>query len=169
MKLLVVSDIHGRYDRLRDLLELHSDADALIFLGDGLRDLDNACVGDHRIAVISVRGNCDTMPLPKILATPYEHTQTIEGYKFFMIHGHTRGVKSGLESAIYAAAEREADVLLFGHTHEPEDKYMPEGGTLKKPLRIFNPGSLGESYDGWGHFGLIQIRNGQILTSHGKI
>jgi predicted phosphodiesterase len=86
-----------------------------------------------------------------------------------MLHGHTRGVKSGLESAIYAAAEREADVLLFGHTHELEDKYMPEGGTLKKPLRIFNPGSLGSSYDGRGHFGLIQIKGGQILTSHGKI
>jgi len=169
MKLLVVSDIHGRSDRLIDLLDMHSDADALIFLGDGLRDLSRAGVANYPMTVIAVRGNGDIMPLPEISATPYEHTQTIEGYKFFMLHGHTRDVKSRPENAVYAAAECGADVLLFGHTHEPLDKYIPAGETLKKPLRVFNPGSLGESYDGWGHFGLIQIKGGHILTSHGKI
>ena len=169
MKLLVVSDIHGRSDRLTDLLEMHSDADALIFLGDGLRDLSRAGVWDYPMTAISVRGNCDIIPLTETTVTPYEHTQTIEGYKFFMLHGHTRSVKSGLNNAIYAAAERNADVLLFGHTHEPLDKYIPAGETLNKPLWVFNPGSLGESHDGWGHFGLIQIKGGHILTSHGKI
>ena len=38
MKLLIVSDVHGRHDRLRAVMDMHKNSDALIFLGDGLRD-----------------------------------------------------------------------------------------------------------------------------------
>ena len=171
MKLLIVSDSHGRYDRLSRLLDMHSDADALIFLGDGLRDLDRADAYVRGMSVISVRGNCDGI---SFLGndSPEEHTQTLGGYKIFMLHGHTRGVKHGMERAILAAIEREADILLYGHTHIPEEKYVPEGEELlspKKPIRVFNPGSLGASGDGKGHFGLIQIKGKELLMSHGTI
>ena len=39
-KLIVVSDSHGNRDGLRAVLNAHRDADALIFLGDGLNDLE---------------------------------------------------------------------------------------------------------------------------------
>jgi predicted phosphodiesterase len=86
-----------------------------------------------------------------------------------MLHGHTRGVKSGIGEAISAAVQRDADILLFGHTHQPLEKYIPvedstEGEILKKPLRVFNPGSLGS-----GSFGLIDIRGKDVLMSHGSI
>ena len=42
MTFLIVSDTHGRYERLRQLCEKYPNADALIFLGDGLSDLDRA-------------------------------------------------------------------------------------------------------------------------------
>ena len=41
MKVLVVSDVHGRVTPLRWLLK-NETADALFFLGDGLYDLDQA-------------------------------------------------------------------------------------------------------------------------------
>lgn len=173
MKLLVVSDIHGRHDRLSVLLDMHKNADALIFLGDGLRDLERADAYSRGMSVISVKGNCDGTSFLGNDA-PTEQLQTIGGYKMLMLHGHTRGVKSGMERAILAAVQSEADILLFGHTHIPMEKYIPESQgegilSLPKPLRIFNPGSLGASGDGRGHFGLIEIRGKDILMSHGMI
>ena len=167
MKLLVVSDTHGRYERLSMLLDMHSDADALIFLGDGLNDLGRADAYDRGMSVIAHRGNCDGLVFLGHYAG-IETSQSFEGFKFFMLHGHTRGVKSGFYGAAVAAVNKDADLLLFGHTHKAIEKYLPEGtdieGTLlKKPLRIFNPGSLGDS----GSFGIIDIRGENILMSHG--
>ena len=171
MKLIVVSDIHGRYDRLISVMDMHRDADALIFLGDGIRDLMRADAYSYSFTVYSVRGNCDGISfLSPDENTPDELCLTFEGFRIFALHGHTRGVKSGSERAIYAAMDKEADLLLYGHTHIPEEKYLPEQSNgYPKPLRIFNPGSLGASGDGKGHFGLIQIKNGNILMSHGVV
>ena len=41
MRFLVVSDIHGRYERLAKLIDQQKGIDALIFLGDGRRDIEN--------------------------------------------------------------------------------------------------------------------------------
>ncbi len=166
MTLLIVSDSHGRYERLESLLEMHKNVDALIFLGDGLLDLDRAGVRDYPFTVFSVRGNWDSgRGSITAMRAKDEMTFTFEGIKFFALHGHTKGVKSTLVNAIYAAEQNEADVLLFGHTHEPIDTYLSQGEyNLNKPLHIFNPGSLA-NYS----YGLCEIRNGQFLFSHGTI
>lgn len=166
MTLLIVSDSHGRYERLESLLEMHKNVDALIFLGDGLLDLDRAGVRDYPFTVFSVRGNWDSgRGSITAMRAKDEITFTFDGIKFFALHGHTKGVKSTLVNAIYAAEQSEADVLLFGHTHEPIDTYLSQGEyNLNKPLHIFNPGSLA-NYS----YGLCEIRNGQFLFSHGTI
>ena len=171
MKLLIVSDVHGRHDRLRTVMDMHKDADALIFLGDGLRDLMRADAYSYGFTVFSVRGNCDGISFfTNESDVSEELCFSFEGFRFFALHGHTRGVKSGTDRAIYAAMSREADVLLYGHTHIPEERYIPEiNEEYGKPLRVFNPGSLGASGDGKGHFGLIQIKNGNLLMSHGVV
>lgn len=171
MKLVVVSDVHGRYSRLRELMDMHSDADGLIFLGDGLRDLDRADAYSYRFTVYAVRGNCDGLSLfGEDRDAPEELMLSLGGFRFFAIHGHTRGVKSGTDGAVAAAHARGADVLLYGHTHLPEERYLPEGsqlpyGETERRMWIFNPGSLG--YD--GSFGLIQIKDRQLLLSHGRL
>ena len=166
MTLLIVSDSHGRYERLESLLEMHKNVDALIFLGDGLLDLDRAGVRDYPFTVFSVRGNWDSgRGSITAMRAKDEITFTFDGIKFFALHGHTKGVKSTLVNAIYAAEQSEADVLLFGHTHEPIDTYLSQGEyNLNKPLHIFNPGSLA-NYS----YGLCEIRNGQFLFSHGTL
>lgn len=166
MTLLIVSDSHGRIDRLRSLFELHKNADALIFLGDGLSDLDRAGVGDYRFAVFAVRGNCDgSTGSLTVLRAKEEMTFNFEGISFFALHGHTRGVKGTLVNALYAAESKNVDVLLYGHTHEPFSTYLAEGEyNLNKPMHVFNPGSLAEY-----SYGLCEIRNGQMLFSHGDI
>ena len=171
MKFLVISDVHGRYERIGRLLSMHRDIDALMFLGDGLVDLERAGVYEMGVSVFSVKGNCDWNSFLRSECIDEELVLNFEGYRFLLMHGHTRGVKHGMTNAIYAAIEREADILLFGHTHEAIEKYLPAQSeySLEKPLRIFNPGSLGASGDGWGYFGLIEIRGKDILMSHGKI
>lgn len=170
MRLLVVSDSHGRYERLSSLLDMQKGIDALIFLGDGLADLERADAYSRGISVFAVKGNCDFFSTLARECVPEETALCFEGYRLFLMHGHTRGVKYGLDNAIYAASEREADILLFGHTHEPLEKYLPQGEeySLPKPMYLFNPGSLGASGDGYGHFGLVEIRKNGVLLSHGR-
>ena len=165
MTLLIVSDTHGRYERLSRLFELHSNVDAVVFLGDGLSDLQRAGVSDHRFTVFSVKGNCDgQIGFLSALKAKEELSFNLDGISFLALHGHTRGVKSGMTNAIFAARESNADVLLFGHTHEPLLTYLaPEEYNLTKPLYLFNPGSLA-SYS----YGLCEIRNNQVLLSHGE-
>ena len=85
------------------------------------------------------------------------------GVRFMCMHGHSYGVKSSLDRAVYAAEENEADILLYGHTHTPKDTVVNlDGG---KSIRVFNPGSVGRGYP--SSYGIIEIdRRGNILTSH---
>ena len=59
-KLLVLSDSHGARDAIKRILskEQHN-VDAVIFLGDGLRDLEQTLAGFPHLRVYSVAGNCD--------------------------------------------------------------------------------------------------------------
>ena len=59
MKLLVVSDVHGDLDALERAVDAEADADAVIFLGDGLREAENLQDMRPELKIYSVRGNCD--------------------------------------------------------------------------------------------------------------
>lgn len=166
MTLLIVSDTHGRVDKLARLFEMHKNADALIFLGDGIADISRAGAQDYRFTVFSVKGNCDAFSLLlNSRKLEDEITFNFDGVKFFALHGHTRQVKSTLTNAIYAADERGADVLLFGHTHVPTLTYISgEEYNLSRSMYVFNPGSLASD-----SYGLCEIRKGQVLLSHGRL
>ena len=172
MKLLVLSDTHGRVDRVVRLLSMHSDADAILFLGDGLSDMARS--GAEVGKLFCVRGNCDGISFNSNIYSPDELSLCFYGFNILMMHGHLHGVKSGVERASRYAAAKGADILLFGHTHIPRETYLPSGTdigeeTLTKPMYLFNPGSLGAGQGGEASYGLIQIRSGNILFSHGRL
>ena len=150
MRFLVASDSHGRVSHLLEMLERsHTHrfpADALLFLGDGLRDL--SYLSDVGIPVFAVRGNCDFFGSD----LPMEELLNFEGYRILMTHGDRYSVKSGESRIIGYAASRGADIVLHGHTHVPVEHYYPKGsdvaGTpLEKPIYVLNPGSIGEGRD----------------------
>lgn len=90
MKVLVVSDVHGRVTPLRWLLK-NETADALFFLGDGLYDLDRAIAANGAAPdypIYRVRGNCDIGS-----DDPAEGLAPFGGVLFFYTHGHLFGVK----------------------------------------------------------------------------
>jgi putative phosphoesterase len=174
MKILVISDTHGREERLDRVLEMHKDSDMLIFLGDGIYDIQGK-ERNHRGGLFAgVLGNCDLFYSELKNQYPLEQLVSVGEYNILIMHGHTQGVKHGLTAAISKAVRIGADFLLFGHTHEPLEMYIPEGTeiggeTIKKPLRVLNPGSLGEARGRSPSYALINIRGKDILMSHGEI
>ena len=59
-KLLILSDSHGGSDAIARILKAEREnIDALIFLGDGLRDLELALTKYPRLRTYAVAGNCD--------------------------------------------------------------------------------------------------------------
>ena len=169
MTLLVISDSHGKIDRIEKAAALNPTCEAILFLGDCLRDLERAELAVPQ--VISVRGNCDISPY---ICEPEERMVRFGEYNIMLMHGHRLGVKGGDGAAIAYAAKKGADVLLYGHTHTRCEKYLSEGErvgdfVLEKPLAVFNPGSIGEPRGERASFGTVVIRGKDILFSHGEI
>ncbi len=152
MRLLVVSDTHGRGRRLWDVLSMHKQADWLLFLGDGVRDVENCIDEFPHVTCRMVRGNNDWNAMSQ--DAPLIHDEVIAGKRILMMHGHIQQVKYGEEKALNAAQLFDADILLYGHTHQPVNRYL-DG------LYVLNPGSLG--YD--GTYGIIDITPSGVLTN----
>ena len=177
MKLLVFSDVHGRSDRAEDVILLHKDADAVLFLGDGLREVERLSFDRPSLSPISVRGNCDGFSfLGASGDAPTERMLAFGGMKILMLHGFTPyDAKYGTLPLIAYAERRGADILLYGHTHQREERYLPEGSELgggilsDRPMWVMNPGSLGRPSDGVPSYGLVQIEGGRALLSHGTL
>ncbi len=139
-RVIVASDSHRNVAALRRCLACEPDAAALIFLGDGLGDLNQVKGEFPDLRVYAVRGNCDYQQ-----SFPSEGLIPFEGKLIFYTHGHNHGVKLGPEQLQLTAAARGADLALYGHTHRAA--YAP--GDDEWPPAV-NPGSVGEPRDARG-------------------
>ena len=130
MKVLIVSDTHGREQNLAEALEQTGPIDQLIHLGDveGGAEHIRELAGDAPAAIIA--GNNDFF-----CDLPNERIFTLGGHRIFMTHGHGYFVHSGTLYLTREARKKGADIVMFGHTHKP---YMEEDNELL----VLNPGSL---------------------------
>lgn len=129
MLIAVISDSHGNKDSINKIKKKISNADVLLFLGDGENDLAEI-TNDFTGQVFAVRGNCDITG-----KYPEEQTIEIQGKKIFICHGHRYNVKYGYNSIYYRGKEIGADIVLFGHSHIPIiEEY--DG------IVLMNPGSI---------------------------
>ncbi|MCR5654732.1 MAG: metallophosphoesterase [Lachnospiraceae bacterium] len=129
MRILVVSDTHGREENFYKVLEKEKDIDMVLHCGDfvgGAERMEEKCP----VPFCAVTGNCDFS-----FAYPSEKEFVFEGKKVWMTHGHRFGVNYGLDSLYAEAVSFHYDVVLYGHTHRPLVRDVR--GTL-----IINPGSL---------------------------
>lgn len=148
MKVLILSDSHGEAGHILRAVEQEK-PDYVIHLGDGWRDLRELERLMPMLPIAQVCGNCDfgAFDLPDTRLVEYG------GIRVFLCHGHRYGVKSGLLSLCYAAREQNAQVALFGHTHQAFcEEY--DG------LWVLNPGSCG--YCARPTCGVMEIQNGQV-------
>jgi putative phosphoesterase len=170
MNVLVFSDSHGRADKINEALSRQiSKPDAIVFLGDGLRDLD--AINADGVPVHAVCGNCDNHFVAMLAHAYDEQVIFIGGKRIFITHGHNYHVKSVLSPLLLRARELCCDIVLFGHTHQGFEMVLGRdneyGIELDKSLYVMNPGSIG-SYP--YYFGSIEIdREGRVLTSHGSL
>lgn len=133
-KLLVVSDTHGHVYALRQAIKQAGDFDGFIHLGDNVSDVKAVLplLEQRKVPIYQVRGNCDFSG-----AENYREFH-LNGQRIALCHGHNQRVKYSLMSIGLLAEERDAEAVLFGHTHIPCVEYSHTGRLL------FNPGSLGE-------------------------
>ena len=120
-KLLILSDSHNSRLTVENILAAEADSiDALVFLGDGLRDLEQALTFYPSLRAYAVAGNCDFGALE-----PLDGLAAFDGVVVFYTHGHLYGVKYDLDTLADAAAARGANVALFGHT--PTSRWQKSG------------------------------------------
>ena len=129
MRVLIVSDTHGRHSALDRALEAAGEIDLFIHLGDveGGEEYINAVVDCEKHMV---RGNNDFFS-----DLPREDEFYIGPLKVFITHGHAYYVSLDTEYIVEEAKARRADVVMFGHTHKP---YFHE----TDGITVLNPGSL---------------------------
>jgi len=129
MKILIVSDTHGRHTTLEKVIDQVGTIDMFIHLGDvegGEEYLDSILTCEKHI----VRGNNDFFS-----SLPREEEFYIGSQKIFMTHGHSYYVSLRTETIKEEGRARQADVVMFGHTHRP---YLETA----EDITLLNPGSL---------------------------
>ena len=152
MRILVVSDTHRQGGALLNLvLNYKLSIDKLLFLGDGVHDLDDINSVAPNIEIFAVRGNCDFDP-----TLPDERFIIFDGVGIYMAHGHTLSVRSSTAALKKRAAQYGANIALFGHTHISHLE-------LDGSLYVMNPGSLTRPRTGKPSYGIIEISNGKVV------
>ncbi len=133
MRIIVMSDSHSAYGRVLDIVTKNQTADLFIHLGDGEDEYDRIAAKFPEKKFLGVRGNNDWHSEKP----PYLFLD-LDGVKIFCTHGDMYSVKFGLERIIREGVKREADVVLYGHTHVARKDYID--GRF-----ILNPGSVADS------------------------
>lgn len=130
MKILILSDTHGREENLEKVLEREGMPDYMIHLGDSEDS------GEHIRSMITcplyiVAGNCDFFSdLPRTAIVE------IGRFRILMTHGHYYYVSVGTRDLVEDAKANDCNIAMFGHTHKP---FVDRND---KELTVLNPGSL---------------------------
>ncbi|CCQ95955.1 Phosphodiesterase family protein [[Clostridium] ultunense Esp] len=148
MKIIAVSDTHGRIEEFVNKVNSMEKADLIIHLGDYVEDgLD--IENKTGIKTVIVKGNGD------FFYQEYKEDEIleIEGKRILLTHGHKYNVRYGIDNLLYKGEEVKADLILFGHTHV--STFIEESGII-----VMNPGSpsMPRGFDRRKTFGIIDIK-----------
>ena len=129
MRVLIVSDTHGKDDNLLKVLEIEKNLDFMVHLGDigKLEDYIEEVTG---LACFAVRGNNDWSSL-----LPGDNIIMLGKHKTFITHGHHHNVYCSTDDLRRYATALGCDIALYGHTHIPEIERVAG-------VTVANPGSL---------------------------
>ncbi len=129
MKVLIISDSHGKDKWLDWVIGKEKGLDRIIHLGDleGAEDYLEE-VAPCPVEIIS--GNNDYFT-----EYPREKVVQISGHRILLTHGHYYGVSFGRERLAEAARQQGCGMAMYGHTHCPEIDEV-------NGIRVINPGSI---------------------------
>jgi len=163
MKLGIISDIHGNHDALAQGLDVLSNVDQIVCLGDAINQhrFSNEVVGllrerniqtiwgNHEQVFFSPVGErarqapwIDQSLLSWLESRPLSVLQRYGDKKILLVHSTPHEPTGGYVEGLGGAFDKQfgnstADVIFCGHTHVPSVRRA--GSTL-----VVNPGSLGE-------------------------
>lgn len=151
MRILILSDSHGRTAVIDEILAAQPSAEYVFFLGDKTSDMDDFefLYPDKKFFIVS--GNCDYYS-----TYPSVSSATVCGKRILFTHGHSFSVKYGTTRLLSAAKENGYDIVLYGHTHIPTIVY--EDG-----IYLVNPGSCSSSREGAPSYAVIDITDSGIM------
>lgn len=149
MKLLILSDSHGNFENMVRAVERTAPR-MMVHLGDCWKDGRRLHAAFPTLEFAQVPGNCDFRPEEAL-----ERVLMVEDKRILICHGHTYHVKDSLLSIGYAAAEQHADLVLFGHTHQPLQRWSAR--TL-----LLNPGSIGDYLA--PSYAVVNLAGGQMTA-----
>ena len=158
MKILLVSDTHGRTDKLEDLLEIFKDEVGLVcHTGDYCSDISRFEGLYGYLQIVAVRGNTDYslyVQTERIVEISLKNGKKL---RLLVTHGHRFGVKKNLDKLLRYAKEVNVNAVFFGHTHQ---------GVcfVKDNIFFINPGSLTFGRDGGNTYALVKVtENGEFV------
>ncbi len=158
MRVIVISDTHGSYANLCNVVKRNMSADAFIHLGDGEKEyrLLMEALPELSKKFYYVRGNCDYGGD----GADYRVIDIAPGYRIFATHGHLYGVNFSLATLTGVARDNRCNIALYGHTHVRRCSY--DNGVY-----IMNPGSASRPRDGQPpSYGYIDITDSGVMTSN---
>lgn len=153
MRLLVISDTHGRIEKAEEIILKQGPFDWVIHLGDYYDDARHLEMRTGA-EVIGVKGNMDggySREDYRILPTDFG--------QILLVHGHMEKVKQGVMNLLYRAEELGCKAAFFGHTHVPmfEEMYG---------IYLLNPGSLTLPHlSAQGSYAVVDIGEGNLEAS----
>lgn len=144
MKIIVVSDSHGKNSRLDEILQLQPDADMYLHCGD------IETYEEEYPMYKTVMGNNDYF-----YSYPERLSVEAGGMKILVIHGNQFPYMRRIERMFQHARENGFDIICYGHTHVA-DIQVEDG------IMLLNPGSLWRSRDGRGpSYAILTIEDGK--------
>ena len=144
MKILVMSDSHGNITNMLTAVR-RENPEMILHLGDHHTDCRDLRERFPAIPLRAVKGNCDR-------AGELETDEFICEYlRIMMVHGHRFNVKYSLDALITNALYKDADIVLYGHTH------IAQAGKFEG-IHVINPGSIGYN----GSYCVLRIENGKV-------
>ncbi len=153
MRILVISDSHGKAKTVIDIIKFHPDINHVFFLGDTVGDIEAAKEYFPQKNYYIVMGNCDIFGGYK-----KEDVAVLENTRIFYCHGHRYGVKYSTEHLSSTAKEKNCTLALYGHSHRSLLSY--DDG-----LYIVNPGSVFSAREGKESYAIVDIDKSGIMPS----
>ncbi len=131
MNVLVFSDTHGHIDECIQIIRQTECASALIHAGDHVDDAKELADTFKNIPCLCVSGNNDLFS-----REPNDKLVVLGGKNVFITHGHLYGVRQSRQTLAHHAKSLGAELVIYGHTHQPCDEYI-------NGIHVINPGTMG--------------------------
>ncbi|MGL4737348.1 MAG: metallophosphoesterase family protein [Cellulosilyticaceae bacterium] len=161
MKVLVISDTHGRIERVGYLINMLKPYGLthVLHAGDCITDTLELQKKYPHLVIEGVPGNCDF----RDYGIERHRLVEVDGLPIFLTHGDKHHVKYEYDELYIDAVAHEAKIAIFGHTHSAF-KEKREG------VLLLNPGSLTQPRDTtYPSFAILEIENGMLKSAEIKL